>query len=219
MLTPQSEDWNKFWTKTDNQNHKTISWSKRRMMRILAPYMQKGKRVLDAGCGSGFFSKFFYEEGMQVVAIDFATKAIEITKDITSDRVTTWRKDLLSPLLTQEFSERFDLIFSDGLFEHFVLLDQDRIMDNLVKLLNLSGLLITFVPNRWSPWEVIRPFFMPGIEENPFTLEELVSLNERHRLRVIQQGGINTVPFVCSPEGKTARYFGMLLYTIATKAQ
>ena len=86
-----------------------------------------------------------------------------------------------------------------------------------MKLLADDGSLVTFVPNRWSPWELIRPFYMPGIEEAPFVLSELIELHERNGLCVIQKGGVNTLPFRLSPDKWFAEQFGMLLYTIARK--
>ncbi len=43
----------------------------------------KGKKVLDAGCGVGIYSKFAQEmNASQVIAIDFATSAIKMTRSI-----------------------------------------------------------------------------------------------------------------------------------------
>jgi len=71
------------------------------------------------------------------------------------------------------------------------------------------------VPNRWSPWELIRPMFMPDIEETPFVMQQLIDLNHRNGLKVIRYGGINTLPIRFSPDKMVGRTFGMLLYTMA----
>jgi len=60
---------------------------------------------------------------------------------------------------------------------------------------------------------------MPGIEEKPFTLQELVDLNVRNGLVVLARGGLNTFPFRLSPEGGVADRFGMLLYTVAKRKE
>ena len=127
------------------------------------------------------------------------------------------QKDLLNDNLAASIDHRFDIIFSDGLLEHFVSEDQNRIIKNLSSVLKDDGVLVTFVPNKFSPWELIRPFYMPGIEEDPFTFKQLIRLNERNNLCVKESGGINVLPFAFSPDRWCGRNFGMLLYTISGK--
>jgi SAM-dependent methyltransferase len=119
--------------------------------------------------------------------------------------------------LLKEMSGQFDLIFSDGLLEHFSFFDQNKIITHLKNLLSAKGALVTFVPNRWSPWELIRPLYMPGIEEKPFVLKNLIALQEINGLRVIQKGGVNTIPLALSPDKIFGSFFGMLLYTVSCK--
>ena len=59
---------------------------------------------------------------------------------------------------------------------------------------------------------------MPGIEETPFILKELVEVHERNGLSVIQKGGVNTIPFRFSPDQWMGSTFGMLLYVIARRS-
>ncbi len=184
---------------------------------MLCRYTHPGQRALDAGCGSGFFAKYFADQGMTVTAFDYSPVALNITKHTTQERVPTVCGNLLTESLPSLLDGRFDLIFSDGLLEHFPQPDQDTIMQNLISVLNEKGFLITVVPNRWSPWEIIRPIFMPGIEERPFVLSQLDNLHTRQGLKIIQRGGLNTLPFAFSFEGLVAKYFGMLLFTVAQK--
>ena len=163
----------------------------------------------------GFFSKYFVDQGMAVTALDYSWAALDITKHMTQRRVRAVQGDLLVEPLPPLLNDKFDVIFSDGLLEHFSKPDQDKIVQNLISVLNEKGFLITVVPNRWSPWEIIRPIFMPGIDEKPFVLGQLQDLNTRNGLKIVQQGGLNTLPFAFSPEGMAAKYFGMLLYTVA----
>ena len=217
MTNPQSSDWNNFWVNQETNKLKKPSWSKQRIIKVIEPYLQKKKKVLDAGCGSGFFSKYFCDQGMKVVSLDYADTALEMTEKMTLGRARIIKRDLLQEDLAATLGEKFDIIFSDGLLEHFTSADQNKIMKNFISVLSPSGILITFVPNRWSPWELIRPLFMPGIDETPFVLRGLVRLNTCNGLSVLQTGGINTFPFFFSPDQLFGRFFGMLLYTIAEK--
>ncbi len=214
---PKEGEWNHFWT---SQNYKSIqktSWSKKRIIKVIAPYLKSAKNVLDAGCGSGFFSKYFFDRNLNVTALDYSAKALAMTKIMTEGRVTLVEADLLSGNLKEKINNTFDLIFTDGLLEHFSEDEQDKIMQNFKSLLSGNGYLLTFVPNRFSPWELIRPFYMPGIAETPFVSGGLISLHKRNNLKIIESGGINTLPFRFSPDKIFGRYFGMLLYAVAKK--
>lgn len=212
---PQS--WNHFWRRQPDAAFDRLSWSKKRILRVLDPFVRKGKRVLDAGSGSGFFSKYFCDQGMHVVSVDFSDRALEMTSRLTGDRTRILKHDLRSDDLGQALFEKFDLIFSDGLFEHFSPDDQNKILKNFSTLLDPDGIIVTFVPNRWSPWQLIRPLFMPGINETPFTLKGLIALKMQNGLRILESGGINCLPFSFSPDRLIGRCFGMLLYVVAKK--
>ena len=214
---PEDSDWNQFWAEEKTKKFTQISWSKKRIQQVLSPYVGPGKKALDAGCGSGFFSRYFCDQGMKTVALDYSESALKIASRLTGGLATIVKKDLLREHLAKDMEGGFDLIFSDGLLEHFSSADQDKILKNLLSLLSDQGVLVTFVPNRWSPWELIRPLYMPGIEETPFVLKELLVLNQRNGLQVVDKGGVNTWPFAFSPDCILGAFWGMLLYTIARK--
>ena len=217
IILPEAKDWNNYWSLEQTKKFTKVSWSKKRVSRILQPYVSVGKRALDAGCGSGFFSQYFCNNGMQTTALDYSQSALDIAKEKTNGRAQIIKADLVKENLEKIVSSKYEIIFSDGLLEHFSSDDQDKIVNNWFKVLADDGVLVTFVPNRWSPWELIRPFFMPGIEEDPFVLSQLIELNERNGLKVIASGGVNTVPFPFSPDAMFGSMWGMLLYTIAKK--
>ena len=215
MNTPDNKDWDKFWSSSGKNN--TLSWSKRRILKILQPYLIQGNRALDAGCGSGFFAGIFVNAGMQTTALDYSAQALAMAKQATQGNAQLIQADLINGTLNQQAPGPFDLVFTDGLFEHFPQDSQDKILCNLSSVLSDTGVIVTVVPNRFSPWEIIRPWYMPGIEEKPFVLPQLVQLHARNGLRVIGKGGINTLPWGISPEGPVASVFGMLLYVAVKK--
>jgi 2-polyprenyl-3-methyl-5-hydroxy-6-metoxy-1,4-benzoquinol methylase len=214
---PQSKDWDHYWSLDKTKRFTQVSWSKKRIMRILERYVLRGGRALDAGCGSGFFSEYFIRQGMHTHSLDYSQEALKVAEAMTGGRAHLVKGDLLDAQLLKEMSGQFDLIFSDGLLEHFSFADQNKIITHLKNLLSAQGVLVTFVPNRWSPWELIRPLYMPGIEETPFILKDLLHLQDINGLRVVEKGGINTFPWAFSPDKTLGPLFGMLLYTITSK--
>ena len=219
ITTPDEKTWNRFWSREETVPFTQVSWSKRRILKVLKEFLRPGGKALDAGCGSGFFSKYFCDQSMMTVSVDHCDRALAIAAQMTGGRAKTVKADLLKEGALRETGGGFDLIFSDGLLEHFSIEDQDKILRNFLSMLAKDGCVVTFVPNRFSPWELIRPFFMPGIEETPFVLKELISLNERNHLNVIRCGGVNTFPFSFSPDGLLGASFGMLLYTVSSRQQ
>jgi SAM-dependent methyltransferase len=208
-------NWDQFWEKHRGGRFTEVSWSKRRILSALQSYVHRGDRVLDAGCGSGFFSAYFVAQGCETYSLDYSQESLSIARDKTGGRSRAYLcRDLLDPALATEYAGRFDLVFSDGLFEHFAAAEQDVILHHMKALTVPEGSIVTFVPNVWSPWSLVRPFLMPGIAEEPFTRQRLLDLYGRNECRVRESGGINVLPFRYSPEALLGSRFGMLLYAI-----
>lgn len=209
--------WEKFWRDNYRQNQR-ISHSKKRIIGVVEKYVGNFQTALDAGCGSGFFSQYFVSRGLKTYAVDSSEQALKLTSHKTQGKAVTISANFVSDPMDKFLKEPVGIIFSDGLFEHFTSNYQDLIMKNFISILQPGGIIITFVPNRWSPWELIRPFLMPGIGEKPFTFQGLINLNNRNGLAVLETGGINTIPVPWSPDKIFGKQFGMLLYTISKKS-
>jgi 2-polyprenyl-3-methyl-5-hydroxy-6-metoxy-1,4-benzoquinol methylase len=212
----RESDWNGFWSRSRGGRFTRESWSKRRILAVLDPYLRRGARVLDAGCGSGSFSACFLGRGLRVTAMDISDEALDLARAATKNGADAyWAEDLLDPDFARRHGEAFDLVFSDGLLEHFEESEQKRIVRNMAGVLVPGGVVATFVPNKWSLWEWVRPLFMPGIHETPFTAGALRSVHAG--LSVADVGGVNVLPFRLSPDKLLAARFGMLLYLIGQK--
>ncbi|MBN1825237.1 MAG: class I SAM-dependent methyltransferase [Candidatus Eisenbacteria bacterium] len=209
-------DWNAYWSRSEGGRFTRESWSKRRIMERLDPYLRPGMRVLDAGCGCGHFCRRFLFRGCRVTALDRSEEALRIARRATGGEAEAYlREDLLDEGFAARRRESFDLIFSDGLLEHFPAQAQRKIVANLVAALAPGGMIATFVPNALSPWRVVRPFLMPGIHETPFRGGPLRELHAG--LDVLEAGGVNVLPFRWSPERALGGRFGMLLYVLARR--
>lgn len=210
---PEPGDWDSFWQ--NSVLTEKPSWSKRRICRILQNQIRPGMRVLDAGSGSGFFSAWFLKQDCRTTALDFSESALELTRRTTQGMCGAYIKDdITDSEMPGRMAQKFDIIFSDGLFEHFEPEKQDAIVKNMAHLLEPGGLIVTFVPNLWTPWTLLRPFLMKGIDEKPFTIGSLRELYERNSFRITSCGGINCLPIKYSPDSLLGSRFGMLVYCI-----
>lgn len=124
--------------------------------RFALPYV-KGKRVLDAGCGSGWGSRLLVEAGAsQVVGIDIDPDAIDQSRSRTSEA-----EFIEADLQQLPFeADSFDVIVCFETLEHTH--DASVALDNLVRVLADDGYLFVSSPN-------------PGVYPagNPFHFQEL----------------------------------------------
>lgn len=210
----REENWDQFWKLNTDSRFTKKSWSKNRIMTVLKKHLKPGLTVLDAGSGSGFFSNFFLSEGCSVYSLDYSQDALAITRKQTEGRCEAYLKEnLLDEGFGSRYQGKFDLIFTDGLFEHFSTKDQRTILNNFRRSKKTAGLITTFVPNRYSWWEIVRPLVMPGIHEIPFTRKSLLQLHAD--MEVVESGGLNVLPFAFSPDRLLGKNLGMILYCFA----
>ena len=215
-MLANTKDWNYYWN-NNSKNFTKTSYSKKRIINTLENHINYGDVIVDAGCGSGFFSNYFSMKTKTVFAIDNSESALNRCKQLCNNNVKIMNLDLMTNNLADYFDQKIDLIFSDGLLEHFNLCEQKTILSNFYNCLSDKGKLITFVPNKFSPWQIIRPIFMPSLEETPFILKTLIKLHQNIGFKILDCGGINVLPIKNSPEKILGKYFGMLLYVICKK--
>jgi len=103
-----------------------------------------GRRVLDAGCGVGYGSLLLLQAGAtSVTGVDLAPEAIAAATRRTGAAVEFRVGDIAS--LDVE-DESFDLVVCFETIEH--VLDQERALDELQRVLTPEGLLLVSSPNR-----------------------------------------------------------------------
>jgi SAM-dependent methyltransferase len=105
----------------------------------LLPKDITGKRILDAGCGPGIVSKYLWERGAIVTAVDYSDKMIALTNEITSGGVSAMVMDLNNGLTDFEDSY-FDIIYC-SLVIHY-LEDLNFLFSEFARVLTTGGLII-----------------------------------------------------------------------------
>ncbi len=128
------EIWDKFW------RHGGIGVTptrKKLFKRFKEIKLTEKAKILDVGCGSGTLAHFWKKQGYDVTGLDISDKSIEITR---SKGVYCVKGDVTKRLLFEE--NTFDLVYSDGLLEHFV--DPKPV---LAEIFRVSGrYVLTMVP-------------------------------------------------------------------------
>lgn len=198
--------WDKHWK---GKKQKTTH-SKKRLMKVLDKYINKKMKVLDAGCGTGFFSDYFQRKGCDVFGLDNSDKALYLTKE-SNNKINVIKGNIFKLPFK---NNSMDMVFSDGLLEHFK--KPETILTNFKRILKKNGLMVTVVPNKFSYWNFIKPFKLSHIDEYRFGLEDLSEKHRNKNLEIIEKGGLNVLPVGPSPEF-LGNEIGRLIYVIARK--
>jgi SAM-dependent methyltransferase len=130
----------------------------------------EGKRVLDAGCGTGYGSELLASQGAaEVLGVDVDADAIDSASRSDSRRATFAVADLRE--LPADLGE-FDVVVCFEVLEHIA--EPEAALDRLAAVLRTGGILVVSSPN--------RDVYPPGnpFHEHEFTPEELAeSLSRR----------------------------------------
>ena len=161
---------------------------------FLSDDMIQNKRILDVGCGLGYFSERLVQRGAQVVACDLGPSLVEATRSRAACAGEV--ADVLQ--LSKHFDERsFDGVVSSECIEHTP--DPALAIREMVKVVKPRGFLSISTPNIvWSP--VVRT--ATRLRLRPFDgHENFSSWREiRDALRIagaqpIQERGLHLFPF------------------------
>lgn len=206
-------EWDKYWKEYNLKPGR----SKKRMIKIMDSFLRKlrkNSRVLDAGCGTGYFSAFFASRGFKVHSIDTSKKALSITKNRLSSLKLNAKVEKMNVKKLGYPNNYFSVIFTDGLLEHFS--KPEKILLEFKRVLKSQGVIFTFVPNKYSYWFFLKPFLMKNIKEHPFVLRRLTRLHKNLGFHIMKKGGLNVLPFKISPEF-LGKIFGRILFVVAKK--
>ena len=96
----------------------------------------KGKKVFDAGCGSGVYSEWLIERGAEVVAVDASPKMVELAKQRLGSSVNVRQADLSQPLAFLQDSS-FDVVLCPLVLEYIE--DWHRTFAEIYRVLRPEG--------------------------------------------------------------------------------
>lgn len=161
---------------------------------FLVPLDIRGKKVLDVGCGLGFFSQRLADSGAIVTACDIGPSLVmETAKRVGC---TVVQADALA--LTATFKQdEFDCVVSSECIEHTP--DPQRAVKEMTRVLKPGGYLSLSTPNLlWYP--VVRAATLLKLRpfdgyENFSTWSSLRSLLEESGMEICEQKGLHLFPF------------------------
>jgi SAM-dependent methyltransferase len=137
-------------------------------------------RLLDVGCGYGFFSKEAKDQGFQVAAIDIAPGETIIPRQLAGVPPGNVAFE------DYDSNEKFDVILFSQMLEHAH--DVNTWVSKAARLLRSGGALVIALPNFDSIFRYLLrendPYVTPPVHLNFFTYRSLCILLRRHGLSV-----------------------------------
>lgn len=153
----------------------------------------EGRRLLDAGCGTGLFSQVASERGARVTSVDVGPGLLaEVAKKCDSERVVGSVEEL-------PFADAsFEVVVCTEVIEHTP--EPSRAVTELARVLEPGGTLVLTTPNRvWHPAirlaQLLRMRPYEGLE-NWIGWSRLRELLSAEGLSVQGMQGFNALPFV-----------------------
>ncbi len=164
----------------------------------------RGRRLLDAGSGTGWFSKYAVMRGANVTSLDVGPNILaQVAKKCKSDRVVGSVLEIPFP------GGHFDIVLSTEVIEHTP--DPRQAIRQMHLVLKKGGVLVLTVPNRvWHPAITLanalklRPY--EGYE-NWVGWFELRKWLEEEGFEVIAMRGVHLFPFVLPFTYKLLTFF------------
>lgn len=146
--------------------------------------------------------KWRHKLGYDVFGVDFSEVGLRMQRDLFAkeglDQSHSIGADFLSPEFQQRYGERFDIVYSAGLIEHFE--DPQAAVKGHLKILRAGGLVVITIPNitgvyrHWMEPDVIAAHNLSIM--NPERFKALFDLPELTPLLCGYYGQLNLgIPF------------------------
>ena len=191
---PRYYDSSEYVSHSDTQKgwiHSVYHWVRKRMIRRKVGIIEKryaGGKLLDIGCGTGYFAGAMKQKGWEVLGIEPSETAAEIARNKFGLDVRP------SEALSELPEKTFEVITLWHVLEH--LPDLNESLSRFFQLLKEDGSLIIAVPNvnsydagkyrqHWAAYDVPRHLW----HFSPDTFSRLI---EKHGFRI---AGIKPMPF------------------------
>lgn len=166
----------------------------------------KDKTLLDAGCGTGLFTRKAIERNAKVTSIDIAPKLVELTKKKNPDT-----NAIEASLLKLPFeNDTFDYVISSDVIEHTT--NPYDATKELIRVLKPGGKICITVPNRTFWFFSVKIANLLKIRdyqgyENWVHFKEFRKFLTQNNIEIDNYKGIHLFPFVFS-------FLNPLLYRI-----
>jgi ubiquinone/menaquinone biosynthesis C-methylase UbiE len=153
MRSSTPRHWDDYWKKQDDLDD-AYSNEDRLIDGLLAIMDPKGRKILEVGGGSGRDSIRLAQMGAEVTVIDYVRSSLNVVER-NARRHNTVIRLIHGDALNMPFPEgTFDVVFHQGLMEHFR--DPGQLLRENRRVLKRGGLVLIDVPQRWHAYTAMK---------------------------------------------------------------
>jgi len=190
--------WESFWK--DRHAVEEVYSNGDRIVRNLQKVTRlEGLRVLEVGAGTGRDSFPLAQCGARVVQLDYSVQSLAILRSLAAQQnipVEIVGGDTFSLPFR---NDSFDVVFHQGLLEHFREPAAQRLLEENIRVLRPGGLLLVDVPQRFHAYTVAKRILIAAGKwfagwERSFTIGELARVLEQLGMQPVHRYGEWMVP-------------------------
>lgn len=150
----EKHHWDTFWASTRELGD--VYANDDRIVEFLAQRVNlDGLRILEVGAGTGRDSAHLASRGAEVWTLDYASESLRLMRENLGDEVVIVCGDALALPID---SESFDLVFHQGLLEHFR--DPLALLRENYRILRPGGRVLVDVPQRFHYYTMAKHMLM-----------------------------------------------------------
>ncbi len=195
------EHWETFWE--DKQEVGEVYSNAGRVREHLGRVLDlRGKKVLEIGAGTGRDSFPLVEAGAEVTQLDYAENSLRLLKRIAEQGKVPVHIVGGDTFALPFRDGTFDVVFHQGLLEHFRKPDADRLIRENVRVLKPGGFLLVDVPQRYHVYTVVKHILIAVDKwfagwERSFSVGELEDVLRSAGLTPVHRYGVWMAPSFC----------------------
>lgn len=189
MRQSTSEHWRRLWTKRDIDD--VYPTSEIIIENLLQTVDVKGLRILEVGAGSGRDSIRLARLGAQVFVLDYVKESLDVIRALATRENVTIHCLHADALAVPIQANCFDVVFHQGLLEHFRTPRDMQLLQENHRILKPGGLALVDVPQTFHIYTVIKKILILFDKwfagwEKQFTISQLrkmmrtAGFEERH---------------------------------------
>ncbi|MAT39834.1 MAG: methyltransferase type 11 [Ectothiorhodospiraceae bacterium] len=154
MKVSTKDNWEAFWE--EKSELEEVYANSERIRENLSQVMDiSGKKILEVGAGTGRDSFYMAKDGATLVCLDYSMNSLKIMRKALPD------PNVVSVVGGDAFKlpfpdGSFDVVFHQGLLEHFRHAEADALLRENIRILRKGGLIVVDVPQRWHIYTVIK---------------------------------------------------------------
>jgi len=192
--------WDRFWYKRREKRY-PIDLETDPIYKLLEYFVpQPDSSIIEMGCGEGLRTlNFVKQHGLEATLFDYSAVALKLAVENARDlgvTVATINEDLLNNSLD---SDRYNIVWSAGLHEHFCGETRQRAFDEMYRICKPGGTGIVIVPNSLNlPYRLTKKFKetlkkWPYGYEEPFDKWELSDRMHKSGFKDVETVGIGAL--------------------------